>query len=151
MNNQINQTNQVNHDETLERALEVLRRRGGDGTAHAPTVDELVKELNMNGKVFVVSKKLMVGLLAATFLTGAAVSAGVYHTLAGRAIVQTSDGRQFEMQVDENGHGEWVGENGQRIQLQTTQDQGGQKQVEVQVEGATSGEVTTTITPDPGK
>ena len=144
-------TNHINHDETLERALDVLRRRGGNGPANAPTVDQLVKELNMNGKTYVVSKKHMIGLLAATFVTGAALSAGVYRTLAGHAVVQTSDGRQFDMQIDENGQGLWVGEDGQTLRLQSTEGQGGQRNIEVQVDGGTDGEVTTTVTPDSAK
>jgi|GEM_PF-2278969 len=137
-----------NSDAEVDRALDALRSRGWSGSDQNTAVEHRIKELTMSQTKGHMTKRLMIGMIAGVALGGGAVTAGVVHYANQRATIVLDTGEQFDVELDVNGSGTWVSDDGTEIQIQSVQGEDGEKQVTVEMTGDSDAGATVTIEDD---
>lgn len=131
-------------DDIVDRALAAIGTRQWAGPERHPAIEralfqERSSRMQVNRKTFFWG---LAGALVAGTALGAAADRMVQH-FTGTLVMQDGTQVQFEGDLDENGRGvgtvQLPGGGSAIVELQTT---GEQNQVEVQLDGTTSGETT---------
>lgn len=108
-----------NSDAELDRALDALRSRGWSGEDRNARVEHRIKELIMsqNSSGLRMTKRVLIGAIAIAALGGGAVTAGVAHYANQRARITLDTGESFDVELDPNGSGLWIMDDGTQIRL----------------------------------